>query len=139
MVPRARRLTIRPERPKYPYAISSLMPRPYEPSHRPGMLDRAPDRLPRTRPGRPAPAGAAAPAPAQGLTAGDRQMLHAGRADGSRVVRPAGRGSRIRTGGLPLPKRTRYQAAPSPVHPAAAGPGPGYGPGRRHESPVPAL
>ena len=26
-----------------------------------------------------------------------------------------GRGSRIRTGGLPLPKRTRYQAAPYPV------------------------
>jgi hypothetical protein len=30
------------------------------------------------------------------------------------------RGTRIRTGGLPLPKRTRYQAAPHPVMPTGA-------------------
>jgi hypothetical protein len=50
-----------------------------------------------------------------------------------------GRGTRIRTGGLPLPKRTRYQAAPYPVAPAPAGPGPGYGPGRRGAAPVPGV
>src|SRR3954470_23895396 len=37
MVPRPIRLTSRPERPMCPYAIPSLMRRPYEPWLRPGM------------------------------------------------------------------------------------------------------
>ena len=59
-------------------------------------------------------------------------MLHGDSATRLRNVILAGRGTRIRTGGLPLPKRTRYQAAPHPAAGVAPGTVPGY---RRAGSP----
>ena len=61
--------------------------------------------LPATAPGDPARSDGRADQSAPG-------MRGAGRAAWERR---GCRGSRIRTGGLPLPKRTRYQAAPYPV------------------------
>ena len=58
------------------------------------------------------PASAAATTSARRLgPRGERS----GRQGAPLVPGAVGRGSRIRTGGLPLPKRTRYQAAPYPV------------------------